>query len=52
MSKYVANLIAQGADPVLIAKLGGQPVAAGPDGTADDPAPSPSPVKRTARKKR
>ena len=56
MGKYLQNLIAQGADPVLIAKLGGDlPADAAPvgDDTADDtPAPRKpaKPRKRTAKR--
>lgn len=55
MSKYVQNLIAQGADPVLIAKLGGHPRAdAAPvdDTATDSPAPRKisKPRKRTAKR--
>ena len=57
MGKYLQNLIAQGADPVLIAKLGGDlPADAAPvgDDTADDtPAPrkpATKPRKRTAKR--
>jgi len=55
MGKYLDNLIAQGADPVLIAKLGGDlPADAAPvDDTATD-APAPrkvsKPRKRTAKR--
>lgn len=49
MDKYLANLIASGADPALIAKLGGEPAA--------EPAPAPAPapvkaVKKTAKARR
>lgn len=37
MDKYLKNLIASGADPALIAKLGGEP--------AVEPAEAPAPVK-------
>jgi len=56
MGKYLDNLIAQGADPVVIAKLGGDlPADAAPvaDDTATD-APAPrkvsKPRKRTAKR--
>jgi len=45
MDKYLANLIAQNADPRLIAKLGGTA-----DGQQPEPTPTPAPVAPTAKK--
>lgn len=57
MGKYLDNLIAQGADPVLIAKLAdSSPGDAAPvaDDTANDEAPAPrkpsKPRKRAAKR--